>query len=207
VVPGNHDIGDKPINWWISGVACNDYIKLWTKHFGANYHAFDHQNCRFIQADSQILNSGLTAEIEQKAWLETEMADAAERGLRIFVHIHYPLFLTAPDEDEHFDNIAEPGRSWLPGLMDCHGAEAQFSGHVHNFWFNRFGVTNCYALPSTAFVRQDAPRPHSGQAHADLRTTPRMAGAETGARLRIVSPRRSRKCRAEPAKPGSTIGP
>ena len=155
LVPGNHDIGDKPINWGLGGVACDDYIELWTKNFGANYQAFDHEGCRFIMMDTQIVNSGLPAEAEQRAWLETEMADAAARGLRIFVHAHYPLYLTAPDEDEHFDNIAEPGRSWLLGLMDRHGAEAQFSGHVHNFWFNRFGVTNCYALPSTAFVRQD----------------------------------------------------
>ncbi|MDH3703191.1 MAG: metallophosphoesterase [Alphaproteobacteria bacterium] len=175
LVPGNHDIGDKPINWGLGGVACDDYIKLWTKNFGVNYQAFDHQGCRFFMVDTQILNSGLTAEAEQKVWLETEMADAAAQGLRIFVHTHYPLYLTAPDEDEHFDNIAEPGRSWLLGLLARHGADAQFSGHVHNFWFNRFGVTNCYALPSTAFVRQDyaemyraAPLPGTEGGRSDL---------------------------------------
>ncbi len=175
LVPGNHDIGDKPINWGLGGVACDDYIKLWTKNFGANYQAFDHQGCRFFMVDTQILNSGLTAEAEQKVWLETEMADAAAQGLRIFVHTHYPLYLTAPDEDEHFDNIAEPGRSWLLGLLARHGVDAQFSGHVHNFWFNRFGVTNCYALPSTAFVRQDyaemyraAPLPGTEGGRSDL---------------------------------------
>lgn len=155
VVPGNHDIGDKPIAWGPAGVACDEYIALWTKNFGANHQAFDHDGCRFFLVDTQIVNTGLAAEAEQKTWLETEMAAAAAQGLRIFIHTHYPLYLTAPGEDEHFDNIAEPGRSWLLDLMDRYGAEAQFSGHVHNFWYNRFGVTNCYALPSTAFVRQD----------------------------------------------------
>lgn len=155
VVPGNHDIGDKPIAWGPAGVACDEYIALWTKNFGANHQAFDHDGCRFFLVDTQIVNTGLAAEAEQKTWLETEMAAAAGQGLRIFIHTHYPLYLTAPGEDEHFDNIAEPGRSWLLDLMDRYGAEAQFSGHVHNFWYNRFGVTNCYALPSTAFVRQD----------------------------------------------------
>lgn len=155
LVPGNHDIGDKPIAWGPAGVACDEYIALWTKNFGVNHQAFDHEGCRFFMVDTQIVNTGLAAEAEQKAWLETEMAAAAAQGLRIFIHTHYPLYLTAPGEDEHFDNIAEPGRSWLLGLMDRYGAEAQFSGHVHNFWYNRFGVTNCYALPSTAFVRQD----------------------------------------------------
>jgi predicted phosphodiesterase len=175
LVPGNHDIGDKPIVWSPGAVACNDYIALWKKTFGPNYHAIDHQGCRFFMIDSQIINTGLSAEAEQKTWLESEIADAAARGLRIFVHTHYPIYLTAPDEDEHFDNLAEPGRSWLLGLMDRHGAEAQFSGHVHNFWFNRFGVTNCYALPSTAFVRQDyaemyraAPLPGTEGGRSDL---------------------------------------
>ena len=175
LVPGNHDIGDKPIVWSPGAVACDDYIALWKKTFGPNYQAFDHRGGRFFMIDSQIINTGLAAEAEQKVWLETEMADAAERGLRIFIHTHYPIFLTAPGEDEHFDNLADPGRSWLLGLMERHGAEAQFSGHVHNFWFNRFGVTNCYALPSTAFVRQDyaemyraAPLPGTEGGRSDL---------------------------------------
>jgi predicted phosphodiesterase len=175
LVPGNHDIGDKPIVWSPGAVACDEYIALWKKTFGANYQAFDHRGGRFFMIDSQIINTGLTAEAEQKAWLEAEMADAAEQGLRIFIHTHYPIYLTAPGEDEHFDNLAEPGRSWLLGLMERHGAEAQFSGHVHNFWFNRFGVTNCYALPSTAFVRQDyaemyraAPLPGTEGGRSDL---------------------------------------
>ena len=155
VVPGNHDIGDKPINWGLGGVACDDYIKLWKKNFGANYQSFEHHGCRFFLLDSQIINTGLTAETEQKIWLETEMDAATNVGQRIFINVHYPLFLTDADEDEHFDNLANPGRSWLLNLMERHGVEAQFSGHVHNFWFNRYGVTNCYALPSTAFVRQD----------------------------------------------------
>jgi len=175
LVPGNHDIGDKPIVWSPGAVACDDYIALWKKNFGANYQAVDHQGCRFFMIDSQIINTGLVAEAEQKVWLEAEMADAAKRGLRIFIHTHYPIYLTTPGEDEHFDNLAEPGRSWLLGLMERYGAEAQFSGHVHNFWFNRFGVTNCYALPSTAFVRQDyaemyraAPLPGTEGGRSDL---------------------------------------
>ncbi|MBT3910794.1 MAG: serine/threonine protein phosphatase [Rhodospirillaceae bacterium] len=175
LVPGNHDIGDKPITWGPGGVECDEYIKLWKKNFGAVYHAFDHQDCRFIQIDSQLINSGLTAEDEQKAWLEGEMAEATKAGKRIFINTHYPLYLTDFDEDEHFDNLAQPGRSWLLDLMERHGVEAQFSGHVHNFWYNRYGVTDCYALPSTAFVRQDyaemyraAPLPGTEGGRSDL---------------------------------------
>ena len=175
LVPGNHDIGDKPITWGPGGVECEDYIKLWEKNFGAVYHAFDHGGCRFFQIDTQLVNSGLAAEAAQKSWLEAEMAAAAEAGKRIFINTHYPLFLTDADEDEHFDNLAQPGRSWLLGLMARHGVEAQFSGHVHNLWYNRYGETDCYALPSTAFVRQDyaeiyraAPPPGTEGGRSDL---------------------------------------
>ena len=175
LVPGNHDIGDKPLVWASAGVVCDDYIALWKKNFGPNYQAFDHEGCRFFLVDVQIINSGLAAEIEQQTWLSSEMAEAADGGKRIFLSTHYPLFLTEAEEDEHFDNIAEPGRSWLLGLIDRHGAEALFAGHVHNFWYNRYGVTDCYALPSTAFVRQDyseiyrvAPPPETEGGRSDL---------------------------------------
>ncbi len=175
LVPGNHDIGDKPIVWSPGAVACNDYVALWKKNFGMNYQFVDHRGARFFMIDSQIINTGLEVEAEQKLWLESEIADAAKRGMRIFLHTHYPIFLTTPGEDEHFDNLAEPGRSWLLNLMEQYRVEAQFSGHVHNFWFNRFCNTNCYALPSTAFVRQDyaemyraAPPPGTEGGRSDL---------------------------------------
>ena len=155
LAPGNHDIGDKPIVWGPGGVVREEFIGLWNRNFGPNYQAFEHGDCRFYLVDAQIINSGLAHEAEQKAWLEADLAEAAGAGKRLFLGTHYPPFLTEAGEDEHFDNIAEPGRSWLLNLLERHGAEALFSGHVHNFWYNRHGVTDCYALPSTAFVRQD----------------------------------------------------
>jgi predicted phosphodiesterase len=175
LVPGNHDIGDKPIVWGPGGVVCDTFIDLWKKNFGPNYQDFDHGDCRFFLVDAQIINSGLAAEAEQIAWLEAGLAEAVQGGKRIYLSTHYPPFLTDPEEDEHFDNIAEPGRSWLLGLMDRHRAEALFSGHVHNIWYNRYGVTDCYALPSTAFVRQDyaeiyraTPPPETDGGRSDL---------------------------------------
>jgi len=40
-------------------------------------------------------------------------------------------------------------------LLEQYSVEALFAGHVHNFWYNRHSQTDCYLLPSTAFVRQD----------------------------------------------------
>jgi len=155
VLPGNHDIGDKPIDWGPMPIVQDEFIALWREHFGDNYRAFDHRDCRFILLDSQIINSVLGIEAEQTAWLETELTAATEQGKRIFLNCHYPPFLTYPDEEEHYDNLAEPGRAWLLDLMEHHRVEALFAGHVHNVWYNHYRGTDCYLLPSTAFVRLD----------------------------------------------------
>ena len=77
LVPGNHDIGDKPIFWGVSGIVCDEFIALWKKNFGPNFYSFDHSNCQFYQIDSQIINSGLAVESEQKIWLETNFKQAS----------------------------------------------------------------------------------------------------------------------------------
>ena len=155
VVPGNHDVGDKPIDWGPAGIVKDAFLDLWKEHFGAHYQTFDHGDCRFILVDAQVINSGLSAEAKQKAWFEDLLAAGTDQGKRIFLNIHYPPYLTYADEDEHYDNIGEPGRSWLLDLMERYKFEALFAGHVHNFWYHRHGETDCYLLPSTAFVRHD----------------------------------------------------
>ena len=152
-IPGNHDVGDKPIKWGPAEIVSEKSLTLWEKHFGPHFHSFDHENCKFILLNAQIINSGLAAESEQREWLEKELDEAA--GKRIFVCIHYPPFVFSPDELEYYDNIAEPGRSWLLALFERHKVEAAFSGHVHNFWYHRQGPTQFYILPSITFVRHD----------------------------------------------------
>ena len=153
LTPGNHDVGDKPNDWAPTATVCDAYLACWEEHFGPHYRSFDHGECHFVIVNAQLLNSGLKAEAEQRAWLEADLA--ANGGRRIFLFTHYPPFVADEDEPEHYDNIGEPGRSWLTGLVREYGVEALFAGHVHNFWFNRIGATDCYLLPSTAFVRQD----------------------------------------------------
>ena len=152
-LPGNHDVGDKPLAWSPAEPVSDDGLAIWEKHFGRHYRAFDNGGCRFILLNAQLLNSGLGAEQDQRKWLEEELA--GNSGKKLFFGIHYPLFLDAPDEPEHYDNIAEPARAWLLGLLEQHKVEAVFSGHVHNFWYTRFADTDLYTLPATSFVRQD----------------------------------------------------
>ena len=69
--------------------------------------------------------------------------------------MHYPPFLHAADEDEHYDNVAEPARSRLLDLLQRSPVEALFCGHVHNFFYNRIGRADCYVVPSLTAVRHD----------------------------------------------------
>ncbi|HXH82506.1 MAG TPA: metallophosphoesterase [Candidatus Tectomicrobia bacterium] len=153
LVPGNHDVGDKPVVWAPAGTVSEASLALWTRHFGPHYYGFDFRGIRFVVIDAQIINSGLAAERAQRAWLEDDLAQHA--GRRTFVCMHYPPYVSEPDEAESYDNLGEPGRSWLLALIERYRPEALFCGHVHNVWYNRHGETDVYILPSTAFVRHD----------------------------------------------------
>ncbi len=69
--------------------------------------------------------------------------------------MHYPPYIYSADERGNYDNIDEPGRSWLLEQMRRPEVEAVFTGHVHNFWYDRVGSAELYMLPSTAFLRHD----------------------------------------------------
>ncbi len=153
LMPGNHDIGDKPVTWMPAGMVNGEHIALYREHFGRDYFSFDHGDCHFVIINSPLINSGDPAEAEQAAWLEADFA--ANAGRRIFMFSHYPLYVSDPHEPESYDNIDEPGRSWLLGLIKKYKPEALFSAHVHNFWYDVIGETEYYVVPSTCFVRHD----------------------------------------------------
>lgn len=153
LVPGNHDIGDKSVDWMPADIVCDDYIEMYRRTFGADYFAFAQGPIRCIVINALLINSGLPGEQLQRDWLESELA--AHPGKRIFLFTHYPPYVYATDERGTYDNIDQPGRAWLLELVRRHHLEACFAGHVHNFWYDHIGSTEFYMLPSTAFLRHD----------------------------------------------------
>lgn len=153
VVPGNHDVGDKPRPWANAPGVGADKHQVFRDTWGAPYGSFDHGGVHFVWIDTPVLNSGQPLEAEQWAWLEADLA--AARGRRCMAFVHYPPYLYEPHEPEHYDNLAEPGRSRLLGLLEAHGVEALFAGHVHNAFFDRLGDMDLHVVPSTAFVRPE----------------------------------------------------
>jgi hypothetical protein len=152
-VAGNHDIGDKPVEWMPAKAVNDTYIEHYERSFGRTFYAFEHKDCRFVIANTPVINSGLPREAEQRAWLEAELGKPTRE--RTFFFTHYPVFLTTPDEPSHYDNVDEPGRRWLLDLLEQAGVEAMFTAHVHNFFYNRHATTDCYTVPAVAFVRHD----------------------------------------------------
>ena len=153
LIPGNHDVGDKPSSWVPAGSVNDDYLRSYRRNFEKDFFSFKHKGCQFILLNCQLLGSNLPDEKAQFEWLKKHLA--SHRKERTFVFIHYPPFIRDPDEDEHYDNLREPGRSQILKIIESSNVEALFSGHVHNFFYNRLSHTDFYVLPSIAFVRHD----------------------------------------------------
>ncbi|MBT4889702.1 MAG: hypothetical protein HON65_09135, partial [Rhodospirillales bacterium] len=157
LVPGNHDIGEKlhpalpELDTTITITKRN--IGLYEQHFGRQRYSFQHNECLFIVINSMLINSGLKEEGEQWDWLEQALEKHA--GDRVFVFSHYPLYLSAKDEFEHYDNVDEPGRSRMLDLLGQHNVEGFYAGHVHNFFYNHLDGMHQFVLPSTSIVRHD----------------------------------------------------
>lgn len=152
-IPGNHDVGDKPLAGLAAPCVSEDGIQLYEKYFGSPYASFDFKGCHFVLINAQVINSDLPSEHEQRIWLEPDLKKNS--GKRIFIFTHYPPYLMEPEEPSHYDNLDAPGRAWFLNLLCCFQVEALFAGHVHQFFYNRYEETECYLIPATSFVRQD----------------------------------------------------
>ncbi|RTL65387.1 MAG: hypothetical protein EKK41_20250 [Hyphomicrobiales bacterium] len=153
VLPGNHDIGDKPNRMMPAKGIRESWIDIHEATWGAGWRSFDEGGVRFVLLNNPILNSGLPREAQQYAWLEETLATAGDR--RLFVFMHYPLYLLSADEPGTYDNIDEPARSRLLTLFERHKVEAVFAGHVHNIFYHRKAGAEFYVMMATSFVRQD----------------------------------------------------
>ncbi|KPQ07085.1 MAG: putative phosphohydrolase [Rhodobacteraceae bacterium HLUCCA12] len=154
-LPGNHDLGDKPVDWMPAHPVNATFADAYVSTFGPLWQAFDHGDCRFILHANPILDSGLAQDAEQWRWLENELA--ASRGRRVFFITHYPLFLTDQDEPEHYDNLAPAPRTRLRALLVEHGVEAVFAAHVHTIFHTALSPDGPaqHVIPALSAIRLD----------------------------------------------------
>lgn len=171
LVPGNHDVGDKPTSWMPAAPVDAAALAAYRQTFGQDHYAFEHGGCRFVVVNGMLINSGLPEEEAQWAFLD----GALDADVRTFVFEHYPPFLLNPGEREHYDNLAEPGRTRFLTLLAGRRVEALFCGHVHNIFYNRFAGMDVHVLPATSALRPD---------YADLFPVPPDPAAEFGRDLK-----------------------
>ena len=157
LVPGNHDIGEK-IHPALPRI--DDQVSItkraigqYEQHFGRQRYSFEHEDCLFLVINSMLHNSGLEEEQEQWDWLKQTLSDGSDK--RIFIFAHYPLYLSARDEPDFYDNIDEPARTQLIDLLAQYPVEGYYAGHVHNFFYNYLNDMHQFVLPSTGIIRAD----------------------------------------------------
>ena len=152
-VAGNHDIGDKPDPTAPSSHVSREVLDWYHRRFGKSWYSFDQGDCHFVVLNSQIMNSTLPDAAEQEAWVEKDLAEHAKK--RLFVLLHMPPYLFDETESSmgHYDNLANPARTWLLDLVRVYKVEQLFAGHVHFAFFDHLAETRYAVLASPVFTR------------------------------------------------------
>jgi hypothetical protein len=152
-VAGNHDVGDKPDPTMPTEEVTDAALEDWRRLFGPSWSSWDAGGFHFVILNSQILNTGLRAEAEQRAWFEAHLAAQVDP---VVLFLHLPPYLCDAHEAAlgHYDNISEPARGWLLDLLGCHRVATVFAAHVHFRFLHVPGPGRRHWLaPSTSFTR------------------------------------------------------
>lgn len=155
VVPGNHDVGDKPHAHTLAPGVSVPRHGVFERVWGPPWRSLRRAGWRMLLLDTPVLGSGLELESEQEAWIEAELAGAAANGEKVLWFQHYPPYVHLPDEPTHYDNLDQPARGRWLARWAVHRVRAVFCGHVHFFFWDRQGPTDLWILPATSFVRPE----------------------------------------------------
>lgn len=170
LVAGNHDVGDKPDLRMPTHPTTAAGLQALHKAFGRSWYRFEVAGVAAYVLNTQIMNTALAARPRQRKWFEQTLERETRKRRLLFIHL--PLYLDTPDEPDvgHYDNLAEPDRSWLLRLIKKHRFEAVFAGHVHTRFFDRIGRARYMIVGSTSFTRpgfghmfSSAPPPERGR--------------------------------------------
>jgi hypothetical protein len=159
---GNHDVGD-----CVEGASHGESVIDETRrarycaHFGADFWTLDVPGWRLLGIDTQLLGSGLAADLDQDRAIREAAGTLDGRRLALFVH--RPLFDRSPDETEVGGRFLHPAPR--RALLDALGKAAPglvASGHVHQFRHTTHIDCSHVWGPSTGFVIPDHRQPRYG---------------------------------------------
>ena len=152
-VAGNHDVGDKPDRTMPTHPASEESLTYYHELCGQSWYRIDREDCCLLVINSQILDTGMAAEIEQRAWLEAEMQ--AAQGKRIFLFFHLPLYLGQRNEQAmgNYDILGNVSRKWLLDLIEKHDVKFAGGAHVHFAFFDTIAQAEYHQFASPTFTR------------------------------------------------------
>jgi 3',5'-cyclic AMP phosphodiesterase CpdA len=154
-LPGNHDIGDNPLETGPSSEHPLDRERLphYRRVFGADWWAFEADAWQIVGLNAQLFSTGTDEEEAQFAWLDDQLRHA---GRPVGVVLHKPLFRNRPDDTEaHIRYVPARARRRLLACLATCDLRFVIAGHTHQARrLHIDGVEHVWA-PSTAFCIPD----------------------------------------------------
>lgn len=163
VIPGNHDVGDKPGE---QNELKPGYLAQWNAAFDTDRFCVQRDGWTLVGINTQVLGSGVAAEVEQYDWFDRTIGDAEQRGDQIAVFMHAAPYLFDPDEvldgPSQYWGFTPAARRELLMRLDRPGVKLIANGHLHwHAMFHRGGACHVWC-PSTSFIVDDAIFPRGG---------------------------------------------
>jgi 3',5'-cyclic AMP phosphodiesterase CpdA len=169
-LPGNHDIGDNPIEVGRPNEHPLDLGRLadYRRLFGPDRWAFEAGRWTIIGLNAQLFATEGGEEAVQFAWL-TEQLRRCSGPLGLM--LHKPLFRNGPQDTEaHVRYVPGSARRRLLGLLAACDLRFVVSGHVHQARSIEVdGVEHAW-VPSTAYCMPDAMQERIGEKAVGLLT-------------------------------------
>ena len=137
-VSGNHDASEDD---HITPTA--ESLARYRELFGDDTYSFVAGGVKFIVINSTVVHHPGEVRAEynrQLDWLEAELVSARDGSAeRVIVLSHHPLFLEHPDEPDLYFNVPRDNRRPVTELLQAHGVDAVFAGHMHQNNYARHG--------------------------------------------------------------------
>jgi len=131
VLPGNHDVGERPDNAWAGLVVTPERLAAFESIFGPDHWLELVGDWAVIGLNSEIMGSGLAEEEAQWEWLATLPAQIGTRPTLIFSH--KPVWNPYPEVTEHNIAIPDESKTRLLAALDGVTLAALGSGHLHHY--------------------------------------------------------------------------
>ncbi len=152
-LPGNHDIGDKPLSGQPAKRVKAAFLAAWRERYGTDAFVHDVGALRIVAIDAPLLADEPAAEDALRRFLAASLEGRGDR--RLVLATHYPVFLADEAEASSYDNVVPGCRRILLDYCRDNAVACVFSGHIHNYLYARRGPTTFHGAPSTAFLRRD----------------------------------------------------